>query len=399
MKTPNFGSLCTMELPDGRSTKPHVLPIYATSAFEFETINQGMDIFKGNIQAHSYGRYGNPTVDTVAKKIAMLESHGLDIDASAYFVGSGMAAISTLMMSTVKAGETILTQTNLYGGSTAMIQQHLEGFGVKCVMVDFQDLNKVEAALKADKNIRLIYMETPANPTMACVDLQAVSNLAKQYDCWTAVDNTFNTPYLQQPFKFGLDFIVHSTTKFLNGHGNSISGVIVGRDKKLMKERVWKTMKLIGTTGNPWDAWLTYNGIKTLEVRMERHCQNAMGVANFLEKHPIIKKVNYPGLASHSSHELAAQQMWKFGGMLSFELEGGFDAGVNFMNKIEFCTLAPTLGDVDTLILHPASMSHAAVPRAIRYENDITDGLVRMSVGIESLEDILADLKQALGTE
>lgn len=396
MKTPDFGSLCAMELPDNRSTKPHVLPIYPTSAFEFDTINQGIDIFKGKVKAHSYGRYGNPTVDTVAKKIAMLESHGLDMEASALFVGSGMAAISTLMMATVKAGDTVLTQSNLYGGTTALIQQHLEAFGVQSIMIDFQDLDLVESTLKAHPNIRLMYMETPANPTMACVDLGALAALAKKYDCWSAVDNTFNTPYLQQPFKFGLDFIVHSTTKFLNGHGNSISGVIIGRDADLMKQKVWTTMKLIGTTGNPWDAWLTYNGIKTLELRMQRHCQNAMTVAQFLEQHPKVATVNYPGLPSHGSHELAQRQMRDFGGMLSFELKAGFEAGIAFMNRIEFCTLAPTLGDVDTLILHPASMSHASVPREVRYANGITDGLVRMSVGIETAEDILGDLERAL---
>jgi methionine-gamma-lyase len=226
--------------------------------------------------------------------------------------------------------------------------------------------------------------------------MEAIAGLARKYERYTAVDNTFCTPYLQQPLRFGIDFVVHSTTKYLNGHGNSTAGAIIGRDKSLMKDKVWRTMKLVGTNCNPFDAWLINNGLKTLELRMERHCSNAMRAAQFLEKHSKVAKVNYVGLPSHPDHELASRQMRCFSGMLSFELTGGMQAGIDFINKLRFCVLAPTMGDVDTLAMHPASMSHSAVPREIRLLNGITDGLVRLSVGIENIEDILADLDQAL---
>lgn len=229
------------------------------------------------------------------------------------------------------------------------------------------------------------------------MDLTEIAALAGKYGRLTAVDNTFCTPYLQQPLRFGIDFVVHSTTKYLNGHGNSTAGAIIGKDKTMMKEKVWRTMKLLGTNCNPFDAWLINNGLKTLELRMERHSDNAMQVAQFLEKHPSVTRVNYNGLSSHPDHALAAKQMKRFSGMLSFELSGGLQAGIDFINKLKFCVLAPTMGDVDTLAMHPASMSHSSVPREIRLLNGITDGLVRLSIGIENIEDILADLDQALG--
>ena len=243
----------------------------------------------------------------------------------------------------------------------------------------------------------MIYFETPANPTLAGVDMGQLTHLAHQFDRLITADNTFATPYLQQPLDFGVDFIVHSTTKYLNGHGNSISGALVGRDPGFIREKAWQTMKLAGTNCNPWDAWLINNGLKTLELRMERHCSNAADLAAWLEQPPKVERVNYPGLPSHPDHQPARHQMRLFGGMLSFELEGGLDAGIAFMNRIRFCTLAPTMGDVDTLILHPASMSHLNVPPELRLANGITDGLIRLSVGIENVEDIRADLEQALG--
>ncbi len=391
-----FGSLCVQEFKDKRTTTPHQLPIYATSSFKFENIRQGMDIFLGNESGHVYGRYGNPTIDTVADKIAQLEVHGLDMKASGLLVSSGMSAISTLFLALLKTGDKILTQGNLYGGTTEMLNKVFRPFGIESVMTNLQDLQKVEELIKNDPSIKMIYFETPANPTLACVDMEGLTNIAKKYSRTTAVDNTFCTPYLQQPFKYGVDFIIHSTTKFLNGHGNSIAGAIIGKDTEEIKNKVWTTMKLAGTNCNPWDAWLINNGLKTLELRMDRHSSNAMKIAQFLEDHSKVKCVNYVGLPSHPDHELAKKQMNDFGGMLSFELIGGLDAGIRFMDKIRFCTLAPTLGDVDTLILHPASMSHINVDKEIRIRNGITDGLIRLSVGIENVEDILNDLDNAL---
>ena len=392
-----FGSLCVQEFQDKRTTKPHQLPIYATSSFEFENINQGIDIFSGASKGHVYGRYGNPTIEVVAEKIARLEAYGLDMETHCLLTISGMSAISSLAMATLKTGDKILTQGNLYGGSTELFTKTLEPFGIQTIMINLKDIDKVEQLVKEDPSIRMIYFETPSNPSLACVDIQALCEIARQYDRYSVIDNTFCTPYLQLPFRFGVDFVIHSTTKYLNGHGNSIAGAIVGKDIDFMKEKVWQVMKLAGTNCNPWDAWLINNGIKTLELRMDRHCTNAQTIAEFLESQNSVEKVNYNGLPSHEDHQLATKQMKKYGGMLSFELKGGLDAGITFMNKIKFCTLAPTLGDVDTLILHPASMSHLNVPKAIRERNGITDGLIRLSVGIENVEDIIEDLEQAMG--
>ena len=392
-------SLTVKERPDNRTTAPHVLPIYATSSFAFDDIDQGIGIFKNIESGHVYSRYANPTVDTVAAKIADLETHGLGLEATAVMTSSGMSAISTLLLGVLKAGDKILTQGNLYGGTTELLTAVFGQFGVETVLTDLRDLEAVEDALRHDKDkgIRLLYCETPANPTLACVDIRALADLSHRYGALCAIDNTFSTPLLQQPFAHGVDFVVHSTTKYLNGHGNSTAGVIVGRDKTLMRKQVWRAMKLAGTNCSPFEAWLTHNGMKTLALRMERHCANALALAEFLEKHPAVARVNYPGLPSHSDHELAKRQMrGGFGGMLSFELKGGLEAGIQCMNRIKFCTLAPTLGDVDTLILHPASSSHIAVPKEIREQNGITDGMIRVSVGIENVGDIVGDLEGAI---
>ncbi len=389
-------SLTVREVPDPRTTPPHVLPIYATSSFSFDDIEQGIEIFKNIESGHAYSRYANPTVDAVAQKIADLETHGLDLQATAIMTSSGMSAIATLLLGTLKAGDKVLTQGNLYGGTTELLTIFAQ-LGVEIIMIDLKDLNQVEAVLRQHGGVRMLYCETPANPTLACVDIQALADLAHRYGAWCAIDNTFLTPLLQQPFAQGVDFIVHSTTKYLNGHGNSIAGAIVGLDKTVMRKNVWRAMKLVGTNCSPFEAWLTHNGLKTLALRMERHCSNALAVAQFLEKYPAVERVNYPGLASHPDHELAKRQMKNgFGGMLSFELRGGLEAGIQCMNRIRFCTLAPTLGDVDTLILHPASSSHIAVAKDVREQNGITDGLIRVSVGIENPVDIIGDLEQAI---
>ena len=393
----NIHSFSVKELPDNRTTAPHVLPIYATSSFVFDDIDQGIEIFKNIESGHVYSRYANPTVDTTAAKIAGLETHGLGLEAHAVMTSSGMSAISTLLLGVLKAGDKVLTQGNLYGGTTELLTAVFGQFGVETIMTDLRDLNRVEEALRRDEKIRLLYCETPANPTLACVDIGALAGLAHRHGVLCAIDNTFSTPMLQQPFAHGVDFIVHSTTKYLNGHGNSTAGVIVGLDKTLMRGHVWRAMKLAGTNCSPFEAWLTYNGVKTLGLRMARHCSNALALAEFLEKHPAVSRVNYPGLPSHPDHELAKRQMrGGFGGMLSFELKGGLEAGIRCMNRIKFCTLAPTLGDVDTLILHPASSSHLNVQKEIREQNGITDGMIRVSVGIEDVGDIVGDLEQAI---
>ncbi len=392
----SFNSKCVKEVKPPVTTQSHILPIFPTSSFVFESIEQGMDIFTGKEEGHVYGRYGNPTIEAVAQKLADLEVYGSDMEASGIMVSSGMSAISTLFMSALKAGDKILSQGNLYGGTTELLQKIFKNLGIEPIFTDLQNLGQVEDILKSNPEIKMLYFETPANPTLACVDIEALSQLGKKYNVLTAIDNTFPTPYFQRPLLLGCDFVIHSTTKFINGHGNSIAGVIIGKDKSFMKDKVWTAMKLAGTNCNPWDAWLTHNGLKTLTLRMDKHQENAQKLAEFLSENDQIKTVNYLGLKDHSDHELAKKQMTGFGGMMSFELKGGLERGIEFMKKINFCVLAPTLGDTDTLILHPASMSHKNVAKEMRERNGITDGLIRISVGIESAEDIINDINQAL---
>ncbi len=392
----NFGSLCVKKEKFEGEIRPHQMPLFATSSFEFDTINQGIDIFTGKNKGLVYSRYANPNTTAVADKIARMEMFGLKGKAYAYLTSSGMSAISTLLLGILNKGDKILTQGNLYGGTTELFLKTLGRLGIETIFTDLKNINKVDDILKKDKKIKALYFETPANPTLACVDIEALSTIAKKRKVKTVIDNTFPTPYLQQPFKYNVDFIIHSTTKYLNGHGNSIAGVIVGRDKKIMESAVWQTLKLAGTNASPFEAWILGNGIKTLEVRMDRHCKNAQTIAEFLMGHKKVKQVNYNGLPTHPDHALAKKQMKGFGGMLSFELKGGLKAGIKFMNKIKFCSLAPTLGDVDTLILHPASSSHINVDKKLREANGITDGLIRLSVGIENSMDIIQDLNQAM---
>lgn len=395
-KTIGFGSACVRGPEERRPSKPHQLPIYATSSFVFESIEEGMEVFSGQRPGYLYSRFGNPTIDAVAEKIARLESHRLGFDAHGYLSSSGMSAISTLLLALLKPGDKILTQGNLYGGTTELFRKVLEPLNIGITLAGLADSGAAARILSQDPSIRLLYFETPANPTLECLDIAALCEAGRKAGCFVVADNTFATPYLQQPLGLGADFVVHSTTKYLNGHGNSTAGAIIGKDAGLMKEAVFPKLKLLGANCNPWDAWLINNGLKTLEIRMERHCRNAVRIAEWLENHPEVERVNYPGLKSHPGHELAKRQMRDFGGMLSFELKGGLEAGKRFMSRIRFCSLAPTMGDVDTLILHPASMSHLNVPREIRMANGITDGLIRLSVGIENAEDIIADLEQAL---
>jgi methionine-gamma-lyase len=284
----------------------------------------------------------------------------------------------------------------LYGGTQELMKKILEPAGIKTTIIDMRDLNKVREAILADPSIRLIHLETPSNPTIRCVDIEAIAQIAHEKNIKVSVDNTFATPYLQQPFLHGADFVFHSTTKFLNGHGTAIGGVLIGKDIEFMKTRAWKWHALLGANSNPFDAFLLTQGIKTLELRMERHCHNAMEVASYLFQHPAISQVNYNGLPSHPDFAVSAKQMKHPGALLSFELKGGMEAGKKFINQVQLCTRAVSLGTLDTLISHPASMSHFGLTSEERKAYGITDGLIRMSVGIENLADLLTDLEQAL---
>jgi len=379
----------------------HQVPIYASSTYVYDTAEQGMRRFSGQEEGYIYSRWGNPTISEAEEKISALETFGVSnessssLNAKGILHASGMAAISTLMLAVLKPGDKILTHFSLYGDTDELVQKILPPLNINAEIVDLRDLNKAESIMKSN-GIKMIYLETPANPTIQCVDLEELCKLAKRRNIIVACDNTFATPFLQQPFRFGADFIVHSTTKFLNGHGTAIGGILLGRDIDLMKGHVTKVHRLLGGNANPFDAFLLIQGIKTLELRMERHCTNAMEVATFLEKNKAVGKVNYVGLASHPDHKVAMKQMSRPGGMLSFELKSGLQAGIDFMNKLKMCVRTVSLGTCDTLLSHPASMSHAGIPREQRLKYGITDGLIRMNVGIENVQDIIADLSQAL---
>jgi methionine-gamma-lyase len=401
-----FSGFSSVAIHGGHEQDPnyaHLTPVYASSTYVFDEAEQGMRRFSGEEKGYIYGRWGNPTITEAEQKIAALESFGIH-DASqnplqlkAILHASGMAAISTLMLGTLKAGDKVLTHYSLYGGTQDLLERILPALGIETIIIDLRDLHAAAEAINADPEIKMLYLETPANPTLQCVDIDELTRLAKANNLIVAVDNTFATPYLQQPFQFGVDFVMHSTTKFLNGHGTAIGGVLLGKDIELMNGHITKVHRLLGSNSNAFDAFLLTQGMKTLEIRMERHCHNAMEVAGFLEKHPAVSKVNYLGLPSHPDFYTASKQMHHAGAMLSFEMKGGLEAAKIFIDKLQMCVRAVSLGTCDTLLSHPASMTHYSVPKEKREQYGITDGLIRMSVGIENVQDIILDLEQALG--
>lgn len=380
----------------------HLTPIYASSTYVFDEAEQGMRRFSGQEKGYIYSRWGNPTMTEAEVKIAAMEAFGLTnesgapLELKAILHASGMAAISTLLLANLKTGDKILSHYSLYGGTEEIINRLLPSLGIGVVIDDLRDVNKAEHHLKNDPSIKMVYLETPANPTIQCVDLEALTALGKQHNKIVAVDNTFATPYLQQPFKYGVDFVIHSTTKFLNGHGTAIGGVLVGRDLNFMNTHATKIHRLLGGNSNSFDAFLLISGMKTLEVRMERHCANAKQVAEYLSNHPAVAKVNFNGLPSHPDYHVAMKQMRYPGAMMSFEHKDGLSGGTKFMNKLKLCTRTVSLGTCDTLLSHPASMTHYGVKPEDRIKYGITDGLIRMSVGMENIQDILADFEQAL---
>jgi methionine-gamma-lyase len=400
-----FSGFTSLAIHAGHEQDPnyaHLVPIYASSTFVYDTAEQGMRRFSGQEEGYIYSRWGNPTFTEAEKKIAAMECFGVaepngkPLVAKALLHASGMAAITTLFLSNLKAGDKILSHYSLYGGSQEMMDKILPGLGIEAVIADLRDLNKAEEALKAHPQIKMVYLETPANPTLQCVDIEELTILAKKYGKLVACDNTFATPYLQQPFRYGVDFIIHSTTKFLNGHGTAVGGVLIGRDLEFMNTKASKTIRLLGGNSNPFDAFLLINGMRTLEIRMERHCHNATEIASYLEGHAAVANVNYTGLPSHPDFYLAAKQMRHPGAIMSIELKGGLQAGVNMMDRLKMCTRTVSLGTCDTLLCHPASMTHYGVSKEQREQYGITDGLIRMSIGMENVQDILIDLEQSL---
>lgn len=363
-------------------------PIYQTSTFKFKNAKHGADCFAGIDPGYIYTRIGNPTISALENKIADLENGYGGIAFS-----SGMSAVNAVYMAFLGRDLHAITTDAMYGPSRAVLEKYYKNFGVQFDCIDTSDLSKIEEKIKS--NTKLLYIETPTNPTMVLTDIKAASELAHNHGIIVCVDNTFCSPYLQKPLDFGADIVLHSITKFINGHADVVGGVLVAKDPEIYK-KLRQTMIYMGSNMDPHQAYLVSRGVKTLSLRMERAEQNAMEVARFLENHPKIEWVKYPGLASHPQYELAKKQMKGFGAMISFELKGGYSAGEKLMNNVKLAMLAVSLGGVESLIQHPASMTHAALSKEDRLAAGITEGLVRFSVGIEDCKDIIEDLDQAL---
>ncbi len=375
------------------ATKPDVetgavvTPIYANSTFAFESVEQGANRFMGKEEGYIYTRLGNPTIRALERKISALE--GAE-DARAF--GSGMAAVTAAVLSNVKAGEHIVSSDQLYGATHELFYQILSQLGIE---VSFVNTARIESVHKCFKeNTKLIFVETPANPTLKLSDIKAISDIANAVGVPLVVDNSFMSPFNQRPLELGADLVVESLGKYLSGHLDSLGGLVAGSKEAI--QRVYHILVNMGGILSPFDAWLILRGVKSLPFRMKQHNNNALRVAKFLEEHGMIEKVNYPGLKSHPQHALAKKQMYGFGNMMSFEVRGGYNAGRKLMDSVKLCTLAVSFGGDRTLIQHPASMTHTMVHREMRLKTGVTDGLARLSVGIEDVEDILDDLEQAL---
>ncbi len=383
----------------------HITPIYQSSAFTFPDVATGAGIFKKEISGYYYTRINNPNLQALADKVAVLE--GLDLlraspdrpvseVAAGLVFGSGMAAVTSTILSRVQKGQTVIAQEALYTATFRMLRELAPNWGIQFVLLHDPQPDAWEQAFREHPEATLAYAESPSNPVMALVDLAAVAEIAHRHNAWLAVDNTFATPYCQRPLSLGADVVLHSTTKYLSGHGAMVGGMAVSRHPDYLKNDLRRLLEILGGSAGPFDAWLAAMGLKTFELRMQRHCENGLKMAQFLEGHPAVARVNYPGLPSFPEHALARKQMHDFGGMMSFELKGGLEAGARMMNNVHVATLVVSLGNVDTLISHPASMTHASVPPEVRRQSGISDGLVRLSVGIENIEDLMADLDQAM---
>ena len=369
-------------------TGPLIPPIYQNSTFQFETAEECVAAFTDEDSGYVYTRWGNPTQSVLESKIAALEG-----GEAALATASGMAAVSTTLFTLLANGDHVVAMDSLYSGSYNILNDDLRRMGIETTFVDATDSSAVERAIQS--NTKAIYVESPANPTLKLVDLAACAKIASAHGTTSIIDNTFATPCGQQPISLGFDLVVHSMTKYLSGNSTVVAGVIVG-SKEFVDSAKKGTLRNFGGVISPFNAWLTLHGVATLPLRFERHCANAGALAAFLENHSAIERVHYPGLPSHPQHALAKRQMNYFGGMISFELKGGITAGEKLVNRVELCALAVSLGDVRTLICHPASTTHSQVSPEARRRAGITDGLVRVSVGLEEVEDIIADLDQTL---
>lgn len=365
-----------------------VTPIYQTSTFSFKNADQGAARFSGEEEGYIYTRLGNPTISDLENTMTALEN-----GFGAMAVASGMAAVNLVYMTYLGQGDHVVSTSAIYGPSRGIMETLYPKFGVEATFVKTSSLEEVKNAIRP--NTRLIYLETPTNPTMEVTDILAVSKLAHQNGIKVCVDNTFCSPYLQKPLDLGADVVLHSITKFINGHADIVGGIVIAKaeeDYKLLKP----LMTNLGANMDPHQAFMARRGLKTLGIRIDRAQENAQKIAEYLEKHPKIEWIKYPGLASHPQYELASKQMHGPGAMMSFEVKGGFDAGKKLMDNVELALLAVSLGGIETLIQHPASMTHSKLSKEAKLTAGITDGLVRLAIGIENVEDIISDLDQAL---
>jgi methionine-gamma-lyase len=383
----------------------HVAPIYQTSVFAFPDFASADAILSGEREGYFYTRLDNPNFRLLEDKYALME--GLDLvraqpgSRPEEVVGgkvfsSGMAAIASAIMACVQKGDTLVVQRSLYSDTFGFLDAFAPRMGIEVSWVKENSREAWESAFGQGDKVRLVIAETPANPAMQIVDLSMLSGLARQHDCWLLVDNTFPTPYGQRPLTLGADIVVHSTTKYLSGHGVIVGGAVVSRHVDFVKGDLQMIRRRFGAVPSPFDTWLANLGLRTFELRMERHCHNAMQIARYLASHPKVKVVHYPGLETHPGHQLARRQMYAFGGMMAFELRGGFDAAKRMLESVKVATLGVSLGKVDTMIQHPAGMTHARVPPEVRREMGITEGMIRLSVGIENVEDLIDDFEAAL---
>ena len=365
-------------------------PIYQTSTFIFDNAEQGGRRFAQEEDGYIYSRLGNPTNTQVEAKLADLEN-----GEAAVSTASGMGAITSVIWAKVEQGDHIVAAKTLYGCTFAFLNHGMRKFGVDVTFVDARDPQNIKKAMK--ENTKIVYLETPANPNMVLSDIKAIADIAHENEeCILVVDNTYCTPYIQRPLDLGADVVVHSATKYLNGHGDVIAGFAVESKEFIDEVRVVGIKDMTGASLSPFDAFLINRGMKTLNLRMEKHCLNAQRVAEFLESHEKVASISYPGLGSFPQKELYKRQMSLPGAMIAFEVKGGIQAGKKLMNSVKLCTLAVSLGDIETLIQHPASMTHSPYTEEERLKSDIREGLVRLSIGLEDADDIIDDLRQAL---
>ncbi|TCP30606.1 methionine-gamma-lyase [Scopulibacillus darangshiensis] len=365
-----------------------VPPLFQTSTFTFSSAQEGEQRFCGESNGYIYSRLGNPTVRILTERIAALEQ-----GEAALAFGSGMAAVSGTLFHLTKTGDHILCSQGIYGCTFGLLQLMKEKHQITHDFLSMDKEDELRSAIR--DNTACLYIETPINPTMRLIDLEMVVKVAKEYNVPVVVDNTFSSPYLQQPLTLGCDYVIHSATKYIGGHGDVIAGLVIGRHEELGKMAM-STQKDIGGIISPFDAWLLLRGLKTLPVRIDRHCDNAGKIAKMLKQHLAVKKMYFPGDLDFPQHELAQKQMKRPGGMISFEINGNKEDAQAFLNACKLIKIAVSLGDAETLIQHPATMTHAVVPEEERLKMGITDNLIRLSVGLEAWEDIWDDLKQAL---